>query len=33
MAGTALTTGAATMFIMYAVEGPDGAQFPTATEQ
>ena len=33
MAGTALTTGAATVFIMYAVRDSDGSANPTATQQ
>jgi hypothetical protein len=33
MAGTALSTGAATVFIMYAVRDSDGSANPTATQQ
>ena len=33
MAGTSLTTGAATVFIMYAVKGSDGAAYPSASQQ
>ena len=32
MAGTSLSTGAATVIITYAVKGSDGAMYPTSTQ-